>query len=158
MEGLKMDVEQRLKGAGIDLPLPPKPLGAYIEAFRSGPWLLLSGMLPVIDGKPHFVGKVGRELTTQDGYVAARIACLNGLAAAKEALGSLDRVAHVVKLAVYIAAADGYLEHPKAADGASELLRLAFGEEGLSPRIVLGVASIPLGMAVEVELVLEIRD
>jgi enamine deaminase RidA (YjgF/YER057c/UK114 family) len=150
MEERYMLVEQRLKDGGIDLPSPPKPLGAYVEAYRSGNWLLLSGMLPVIDGMPHFIGKVGGELTTQDGYAAARAACLNGLAVAKEALGSLEKVAHVVKLAVYVAVADTFLEHPKAADGASELLRQAFGEEGLSPRIVLGVASLPLGMAVEV--------
>ena len=150
--------EQRLRELGIVLPSPPTPLGAYVEAVRSGNLLFLSGMLPVVDRKPQFVGRVGGELTLEDGRKAAATAALNGLSAAKDFLGSLDNVTAVAKLGVYIATEGDFREHPKVADGASELLEEIFGTDKLSTRIVLGVASLPLGMPIEVELVLEVGN
>lgn len=150
--------EQRLKDLGITLPPPPTPFGAYVEAVKMGKLLFLSGMLPVIDRKPQYIGRVGGELSAEDGRKAAEITILSALAAIKEHLGSLDRVTGVAKLGVYIATEGDFREHPKVADGASELLLKVFGAEMLSGRVVLGVASLPLGMPVEIELVLEVAD
>lgn len=149
--------EQRLEELGIVLPQPPTPLGAYVEAVQSSNLVFFSGMLPVVDRKPQFVGRVGGELTVEDGRKAAATATLNALSAAKEYLGSLDRVTAVVKLGVYIATEGDFREHPKVADGASEILEKVFGKDKLSTRIVLGVASLPLGVPIELELVLEVE-
>jgi enamine deaminase RidA (YjgF/YER057c/UK114 family) len=150
--------EQRLSELGIVLPSPPTPLGAYVEAVRTGNLVFFSGMLPVVERKPQFVGRIGGELSLEDGRNAAATATLNGLSAAKALLGSLDRVAAIAKLGVYIATEGDFREHAKVADGASELLQAIFGTEKLSPRIVLGVASLPLGVPIELELVLEVDD
>lgn len=150
--------EQRLKDLGITLPSPPTPFGAYVEAARIGRLLFLSGMLPVIDRKPQFLGRLGGELSVEEGRKAAELATLSALSAVREHLGSLDKVTGVAKLGVYIATQGDFREHPKVADGASEVLLKVFGEEMLSGRIVLGMASLPLGMPVEVELVLEVAE
>ena len=148
--------EQRLKELAIALPPPPTPFGAYVEAVQIGRLLFLSGMLPVIDRKPQFLGRVGAELSIEEGRKAVEIATLSALSAIKEHLGSLDKVTAVAKLGVYIATAGDFRDHPKVADGASELLLKVFGPELLSGRIVLGMASLPIGVPVEVELVLEV--
>jgi enamine deaminase RidA (YjgF/YER057c/UK114 family) len=148
--------EQRLQDLGITLPSPPTPFGAYIEAVRTGNLVFFSGMLPVVDRMPRFIGRVGGALSVEDGRKAAETATLSALSAAKDYLGSLDKVVRVVKLGVYIATEGDFREHPKVADGASEILLKVFGEEKLSGRIVLGVASLPLGVPIELELVLEI--
>ncbi|MBN9982098.1 MULTISPECIES: RidA family protein [Rhizobium] len=150
--------ERRLQDLGLALPPPPTPLGAYVEAVRTGKLVFFSGMLPVVDRKPRYIGRVGGALTAEDGRKAAETATLSALAAAREYLGSLDRVAKVVKLGVYIATEGDFRDHPKVADGASEMLLQVFGEDKLSGRIVLGVASLPLGVPIELELVLEIED
>jgi enamine deaminase RidA (YjgF/YER057c/UK114 family) len=150
--------DRRLQELGIVLPPPPTPLGAYVEAVRSGKLVFFSGMLPVISREPRYVGRVGGALTAEDGRKAAETATLSALAAARDYLGSLDRVAKVVKLGVYIATEGDFRDHPKVADGASEMLLQVFGEEKLSGRVVLGVASLPLGVPVELELVLEVED
>jgi enamine deaminase RidA (YjgF/YER057c/UK114 family) len=155
---LATGAEQRLKELGIVLPSPPTPLGAYVEAVRSGNLVFFSGMLPIVDRKPQFAGRVGGELTLEDGRKAAATAVLNGLSAAKAFLGSLDHVTAVAKLGVYIATEGDFREHPKVADGASELLEEVFGKDKLSTRIVLGVASLPMGVPIELELVLEVRS
>ena len=148
--------EQRLKDLDITLPPPPTPFGAYVEAVQIGMLLFLSGMLPVVDRKPQFIGRLGGELSVEEGRKAAELAALSALAAVREHLGSLDKVTGVAKLGVYIATAGDFRDHPKVADGASEVLLKVFGPEMLSGRIVLGVASLPLGLPVEVELVLEV--
>lgn len=152
----RVGAEQRLAVLDITLPPPPTPFGSYVEAVRIGNLLFLSGMLPVIDRKPQFLGRVGAELTTEEGRKAAELATLSGLSAVKDHLGSLDKVTGVAKLGVYIATTGAFHDHPRVADGASEVLLKIFGPEMLSGRIVLGVASIPLGLPVEVELIFEI--
>ncbi|MBB3465207.1 RidA family protein [Rhizobium sp. BK377] len=149
--------EARIRETGLVLPPPPTPFGAYVEAVQVGSLLFLSGMLPVVGHTPLYIGRVGSGLSVGDGYDAAKAACLSGLSAARAHLGSLDRIRTVAKLGVYIAASDDFREHPKVADGASELLLSVFGQSRLPPRIVLGVSSIPLGMPLEVELVLDIN-
>lgn len=148
--------EARLQELGITLPQPPTPLGAYVEAVTIGNLVYLSGMLAVAGRETPFVGRVGVELTVEQGRQAAEVASLNALSAVREYLGSLDKVSRVVKLGVYIATAGDFREHPIVADGASEMLVNVFGEEKLSGRIVLGVASLPLGLPIELELVLEV--
>ena len=127
-----------------------------MEAVQIGRLLFLSGMLPVVDRKPQFIGRLGGELSVEEGRKAAELAALSALAAVREHLGSLDKVTGVAKLGVFIATAGDFRDHPKVADGASEVLLNVFGPEMLSGRIVLGVASLPLGLPVEVELVLEV--
>ena len=150
--------EQRLQEFGITLPPPPTPFGAYVEAARTGNLIFFSGMLPVVGHEPKYIGRVGGALTAEEGKKAAETATLSALSAARDYLGSLDRVVRVVKLGVYIATEGDFRDHPKVADGASELLLKVFGEDMLSGRVVLGVASLPLGLPIEIELVLEIED
>jgi enamine deaminase RidA (YjgF/YER057c/UK114 family) len=152
----RASAERRLSNLGIALPPPPTPFGAYVETVRIGNLLFLSGMLPVVGHTPQYVGRVGGALSAEDGRKAAEMACLGALSAAKAYLGSLDKITGVAKLGVYIATEGDFRDHPKVADGASELLLEVFGAGMLSARIVLGVASLPLGMPVEIELVFEI--
>jgi enamine deaminase RidA (YjgF/YER057c/UK114 family) len=120
--------------------------------------VFFSGMLPVVGHEPRYIGRVGGALAAEDGRKAAETATLSALAAARDYLGSLDRVVRVVKLGVYIATEGDFRDHPKVADGASEMLLTVFGEEKLSGRVVLGVASLPLGLPIELELILEVED
>ncbi|MBB2821097.1 RidA family protein [Rhizobium phaseoli] len=150
--------ERRLQELGITLPPPPTPFGAYVEATRTGNLIFFSGMLPVVGHKPRYIGRVGGALTSEEGRKAAETATLSALSAARDYLGSLDSVVRVVKLGVYIATEGDFRDHPRVADGASELLLAVFGKERLSGRVVLGVASLPLGMPIEIELVLEVEE
>jgi enamine deaminase RidA (YjgF/YER057c/UK114 family) len=150
------DAEQRLKELRIELPPAPTPLGAYVEAVQSGTLLFLSGTLPVQGREAKFMGRVGAELGVEDGRRAAQLAALNAIAVARHHLGSLDKVKRVIRLAVLIAATTDFREHPKVADGASELLGSVFGPDKTSTRLVFGVASLPLGLAVALEMILEI--
>ena len=149
--------EGRLKELGIELPQPPQPLGAYVEAVQTGNLLFLSGTLPVEAGKAKYVGRVGAELTLEEGAAATRLAALNSLALAREHLGSLDKVTKVVRLSVALVATPDFQAHPRVADGASELLVSLFGREGISTRAVLGVSSLPLGACVETEILFEVQ-
>jgi len=150
--------EERLEALSIELPLPPSPLGAYVEAVQSGNLLFLSGILPVENGKPRYTGTIGRGMSPEEGREAARLAAVNAIAVAREHLGSLDRVTKVIRLGVSLVAADEFTDHPKVADGASELLSDVFGEGRTSTRIVLGVATLPLGVPVELEVIFEVTD
>lgn len=150
--------EQRLRDLNITLPPVPAPLGAYVEAVKSGNLLYLTGMLPIIGGKPLFFGQVGAELDLEAGRQATYAACLNALATAQKYLGSLDKVSRVVKLGVYVAATKDFKEHAKLADAASELIESVFGRAKTSTRVVLGVSSLPLGLAVELEFVFEVSE
>jgi enamine deaminase RidA (YjgF/YER057c/UK114 family) len=148
--------ERRLKDLGIDLPRPPTPLGAYVEAVQAGNLLFLSGTLPVEGGVPKFLGRIGGELSVEDGRRATRLAALNALAIAKEHLGSLDKVTRVVRLGVSLVTTPDFREHPRVADAASELLLSVFGADKTSTRLVFGMASLPVGVCVVLEVILEI--
>jgi len=140
------------------LPNAPRPLGAYVEAVQSGTLLFLSGTLPIKDGKLQYVGRLGKELDADAGRDALRIATLNALSAAKEHLGSLDRISRVVRVGVYLATSGDFYNQPIVADAASELLRDVFGEIRMSVRSVLGVASLPVGAPVMLEVTFEINS
>jgi len=150
--------ERRLQDLGIMLPNAPHPLGAYVEAVQSGSLLFLSGMLPIKDGKPQHVGRLGQELDADAGRDALRTATLNALSAAKEHIGSLDRVSKVVRVGVYLATSGDFYNQPIVADAASELLRDVFGEDKTSVRSVFGVASLPLGLPVMLEVTFEVNN
>jgi enamine deaminase RidA (YjgF/YER057c/UK114 family) len=152
----KVGAEQRLKDMGIKLPAPPEPFGAYAEAVQTGDLLFISGMLPTEGREARYLGRVGAELDVDAGRKAARLATLNGLAVARQYLGSLDRVKRIVRLGVSIATSGDVRAQPKVADGASELLQDVFGKEKNPSRMVYGVASLPLGAAVEIELIFEV--
>jgi len=151
------NAELRLRELGIELSSPPTPFGAYVEAVKTGNLLFLSGMLPAIGHEPKFVGRLGKELDANAGREAVRVAALNVLSATREKLGSLDKVTHVVRLCIYLATDGDFFDQPKVADAASELFRDVFGEDKTSVRMVLGVASLPLGMPVAVEALLEVE-
>jgi enamine deaminase RidA (YjgF/YER057c/UK114 family) len=148
--------EQRLKELGIELPTPPEPFGIYAEAVQTGNLLFLTGMLPTVGREAKFIGRVGAELDVAAGRAAARLAALNGLAVAKQHLGSLDKVTGIVRLGVLVATSGDVRDQPKVADGASELLQDVFGKEKNPSRLVYGVASLPLGTPVELELIFEV--
>jgi enamine deaminase RidA (YjgF/YER057c/UK114 family) len=150
--------EQRLKELGIKLPAPPQPFGTYAEAVQTGNLLFLTGMLPTEGSGAKFIGRVGAELDVQAGRQAARLAALNALAVARQHLGSLDKVTRIVRLGVSVATEGDVREHPKVADGASELLQDVFGRDKNPSRLVYGVASLPLGTPIELELIFEVSD
>jgi len=145
-------VEQQLKELGIELP-PPEPFGTYAEAVQTGNLLFLTGMLPTEGRGPKFIGRVGAELDVQAGRQAAHLGALNALAVARQHLGSLDKVTRIVRLGVSVATVGDVREHPKVADGASELLQHIFGKDKNPSRMVYGVASLPLATPVELELI-----
>ena len=152
----KITPEENLRDLGIDLPRPPNPLGAYVEVVQTGNLLFLSGTLPLEGGVPKFLGRIGGELSVEDGRRATHLATLQALAAAKEHLGSLDRVRRVVRLAVSLVTTPDFRQHPHVADAASELLANVFGPDKKSTRMVYGAASLALGVCVVVELILEV--
>ena len=148
--------EQRLKELGVELPVPPEPFGIYAEAVQAGNLLFLTGMLPTEKRAARFIGRIGAELDVEAGRNAARLAALNAIAVARQYLGSLDKVTRVVRLGVAVATSGDVREQPKVADGASELLQDVFGKDKNPSRLVYGVASLPLGTPVELELIFEV--
>jgi enamine deaminase RidA (YjgF/YER057c/UK114 family) len=153
----RASAEERLKELGIKLPEPPEPFGTYVEAAQTGNLLFLTGMLPTEGRGAKFVGRVGAELDLEAGRKAAHLAALNGLAVAKKHLGSLDKVTRVIRLGVLVATAGDVRDQPKIADAASDLLQDVFGKDRNPCRMVYGVASLPLGAPVELEIIFEIR-
>ena len=156
-EGSRLvSAEQRLKELGIKLPAPPEPFGTYVEAVQSGNLLFLSGMLPTEGRVAKFIGRVGAELDVDAGREAAKLATLNVLSVARQHLRSLDRVTRIVRLGVSVATSGDVRDHPKVADAASELLQDVFGKDKSPCRLVYGVASLPLGTPVELEVIFEV--
>src|SRR5262250_2767239 len=148
--------EQQLKEFGIELPAPPEPFGTYAEAVQTGSLLFLTGMLPTEGRAAKFIGRVGAELDVETGRKAAYLAALNALAVARQHLGSLDKVTRIVRLGASVATSGDVREQPRVADGASELLQSVFGKDKNPSRLVYGVASLPLGTPVELELIFEV--
>jgi enamine deaminase RidA (YjgF/YER057c/UK114 family) len=148
--------EERLQELGIQLPAPPQPFGTYVEAVLTGNLLFLTGMLPTEGRGAKFIGRVGAELDVEAGRQAAYLAALNALAVARQHLGSLNRVARVVRLGVSVSTSGDVRDQPKVADAASELLQDVFGKDKNPCRLVYGVASLPLGTPVELEVIFEV--
>lgn len=146
---------ERLAELGITLPSVPAPAGAYVTARRTGSLVFTAGQVPVVDGKPAALGKVGAEVDADEAYGLARICALNALAAV-DALVGIDAVTGVVKVVGFVASAPGFTGQPKVVNGASDLLGEVFGDAGRHARSAVGVAELPLGVPVEVELVVEL--
>lgn len=155
---LTASAEQRLEALGMELPAPPEPFGSYVEAVQTGNLLFLSGMLPTEGRSAKFVGRVGAELDVEGGRSAARLAALNVLAVARKHLESLDKVRRIVRLGVSVATVGDVRDQPKVADAASELLQSVFGKDKSPCRLVYGVASLPLGTPVELEVIFEVAE
>ncbi|HEY3899069.1 MAG TPA: RidA family protein [Chthoniobacter sp.] len=145
----------RLRELGLVLPKAPTPLGSYVEASEAGSLLFLSGTLPVVNGKLAIAGRLGENLTVEQGSEAVRIAAMNALAIAHEHLGDLDRVKKLVKLSVTLTTTAEFREHAVVADGASNLFAQIFGTENGHVRVVSGVQSLPIGTPVVVETIFE---
>ncbi len=151
-----MSVEQKLIQLGITLPAPPKPVATYVPAVQAGDLLFLSGVIPFRNGKLTVEGKLGRDLTVEQGYEAARIALLNALAIVRSEIGTLDRVRKVVRLVGHVASAEGFVQQPAVVNGASDLLVRIFDDAGRHARVAIGAAELPLNSPIELELILQI--
>lgn len=151
-----MGAEARLKQLGIELPTPPAPMANYVTAVRVGSLLFLSGHGPLRNGQVTHAGKVGRDLTIEQGQEAARVTGLNLLATARGALGSLDRVRRVVKLLGMVHCAEDFTEHPKVINGCSDLMVEVFGDAGRHARSAVGMGSLPMDIPVEIECIVEV--
>ena len=149
-------IERKLAALGETLPTPPAAVGYYVPVMRTGSLVMTSGQLPSIGKEIPFKGKVGSDLTAEEGHHAARIACLNALAQIRTCVGSLDEIRRVVRLEGFVQSADGFCEQPHVLNGASELLVQLFGEAGKHTRFAVGVNQLPLNAAVEVALWVEV--
>lgn len=152
-----MTPEETLLKLGYALPQPTKPVAAYVPTARTGNLVYVAGQLPFIDGKLPKAGRLGENVTLEEGQTFARQCVLNGLAALKAELGDLSRVKRVVRVGAFIASADSFTDQPKVANGASELLLQVFGDAGRHARAAVGVNVLPLGAPVEVELLVEVQ-
>lgn len=150
-------IDARLKELGIELPPASKPGGNYVPFVRTGNLLFISGQVPMVDGKPAWIGHLGQNITIEEGAAAARVCALAILAQAKVALdGDLDRIRQVVKLTGFVSCTPDFRDPPKVVNGASDLFGEVFGAAGQHARAAVGMASLPSGVAVEVEAVLEV--
>jgi enamine deaminase RidA (YjgF/YER057c/UK114 family) len=153
-----MEIEAKLRQLGFTLPKPPEPVAAYLPAVQVGDLLFLSGTTCYVDGEFLYTGRVGAELTLEEGYAAAQQTALNLLSVTKAELGDLDRVERVVKLNGYVNSAPEFDRQPEVINGASELLEKVFGERGKHARTALGVSTLPAHIPVEIELIVQVRS
>ena len=151
-----MSFEQRVIELGLTVPSPPSPVATYVPFAQVGNLLFLSGVIPVRDGHVIYEGKLGQKFAKEEGYEATKLTLLNALANIRLALGSLDRVKRIVKMTGYVASHEGFTEQPFVVNGASDLLVEIFGDAGRHARVAVGVAELPLGVPVELELIVEV--
>jgi len=155
MSKLMVDAEVKLKELGIILPPAPKPVAAYVPAVTAGSLIFVSGQDCKKNGELLFKGKVGRELSLEQGYAASRQCMINLLAVLKEHVGDLSKVKRIVKLLGFVNSADGFVEQPFVINGASELLIEIFGEKGYHARSALSAKELPFDTPVEIEMIVE---
>jgi len=148
--------EERLERLGIVVPQVQTPLGAYVPAVISGHLIYVSGQLPLVEGELTLKGKVGSEVSVEEGMEAARRASINAIAVLKNELGELDRVERIVKITGYIASAHGFNQQANVLNGASDLFFQVFGESGRHARVAVGVLELPLDSPVEIEVIAEL--
>ena len=152
-----MEIEKRLEELGIALPNAPAPLANYVTVRRSGNLLFMSGAGPFENGKPIITGKLGRELDTEQGYKAARLAGLNLIAQLKNTLGDLDRIRQLVKMLAFVASTPDFTAQPAVINGASDLFVEVFGDAGKHARSAVAIPVLPMDIAVEIELIVEVE-
>ncbi len=150
-----MNFEAKIKELGINIPEAAKPVAAYVPAVKIGDYVYTSGQMPVVSGELKFKGKVGKAVTLEQGYEAAKVCVINCLAAVKSVAGSLDNIEQIIKVVGFVNSAPGFNNQPTVINGASELLSLIFGKAGEHARSAVGVAELPLDAAVEVELIVK---
>jgi enamine deaminase RidA (YjgF/YER057c/UK114 family) len=150
-------VAERIKNQGITIPAVTPPVANYVPVVISGQSLIVSGQLPMKDGKAQFVGKLGQEFTVEQGQECARLCGVNILAQVSAALdGDWSKVKRLVRLGVFVNATDAFVDHPKVANGVSDMMVAVFGDAGKHARAAVGVSSLPFGVAVEVDAIFEL--
>lgn len=150
-------VEKRIEELGLELPVRTGPLANYVSTVRTGNLVFVSGHGPTLEGKPVYQGKVGQDLDLETAYAAAKLTMLNCLASLKIEIGDLDRVKRVVKLLGMVNATPDYTDHPRVINGASDLLVELFGDNGRHARSAVGMGSLPFGIPVEIEMIVEVE-
>ena len=150
-------IEEKISQLGFTLPAAPKPLASYIPAVKVGDLVFTAGQLPIKDGSLAFKGKLGKDLNEDEGKKAAQLCALNCLSVIRNEIESLDKIDRVIKLTVFVNSADGFINHPQVANGASDLIREIFGENGKHVRSAVGVAELPLNAPVEIDMIVKIK-
>lgn len=153
-----MSVEELLKTKGLQLPEVAKPLATYVPAVRAGNLIFTSGQIPIQSGELKYRGQVGLNLSKDDAIQAARVACLNALAAVRSLAGDLDQIKQIVRVNGYVSSADGFTDQPAVVNGASDLLVELFGERGKHSRCAVGVSELPRDSSVEIDLIVELNS
>lgn len=149
-----MNIESNLKALGLELPVVSAPAANYVPAQQAGKLIVVSGQLPMKDGKPQFIGKLGKNVSLEEGQECARLCTLNVLAHLKNMVnGDWSKIGQCVRLGVFVNATEDYVDHPKVANGASDLIVAVFGDKGRHARAAVGVSGLPFGVAVEVEAI-----
>lgn len=150
-------IEEKIIELGFSVPEAPKPLASYIPAVIMNNIIMTAGQIPMVKGELKYKGKVGKDITEEEGQKAAEICLLNCLGAVKSVIGDLDKIERIIKLTVFVNSAEGFTAQPKVANGASELCVKIFGEEGKHVRSAVGVNELPLNAAVEIEMIAKIK-
>ncbi|MDK2901147.1 MAG: hypothetical protein PWR14_51 [Thermosediminibacterales bacterium] len=156
--GAKMSFEKKIKEMGINIPEAPKPVAAYVSAVKIDNYIYTAGQIPFVDGELKYKGKLGKDLSIEEGYEAAKICAINCLGAIKSLIGSLDNIERVVKVTGFVNSAGGFNQQPKVVNGASEFLGQVFGETGSHARSAVGVNELPMDAAVEIEMIVKVKD
>ena len=149
-------IEEKIKQMGITIPEAAKPLAAYIPALQVGNLVMTSGQVPIVGGVIKYQGKVGKDISEEEGKEAAKLCAINCLSAVKSVIGSLDRIKRIVKLTAFVNSAEGFSAQPKVANGASEFIVEIFGDAGKHVRSAVGVNELPLNSAVEIEMIVQV--
>ena len=149
-------IDEKLKSLNIVLPTPPKPAGAYIPVVISDQTVYVSGQIPIENGKVAYKGKVPTEQSLEQAQAAAKVCTINALAQLKAELGNLDRISKIIRVSGFVNSSPEFTDQPKVINAASDLLFEIFGEKGKHSRIAVGVASLPLGSTVEIDMIVEI--
>lgn len=153
-----MQIEARALELGLEIPEPPKPVAAYVPGVRVGNLVYTSGQVPFVKGELKYRGRIGQDLTLEQGNAAAQTCALNCLGVVKSLIGDLDKVERIVKITGFVASADHFTDQAKVMNGASELVAQIFGEKGKHARAALGTNVLPLNSACEVEMIVQVRD
>jgi enamine deaminase RidA (YjgF/YER057c/UK114 family) len=151
-------IEEKISQLGFILPNAPKPLASYVPAIKTGNLVFTAGQLPIKDDSLVFIGKLGIDLNEDEGKKAAQVCALNCLSVIKNEIGNLDNIDKIIKLTVFISSTEGFINHPQVANGASDLIKEIFGEDGKHVRSAVGVAELPLNAPVEIEMICKIKE
>lgn len=150
-------IEDKIKELGFELPEAPKPVAAYVPVLKVDNLVFTAGQIPFVKGELKYKGKLGKDLTIDEGKKAAEVCALNCLAAVRTIIKDLDEIEHIVKLTVFVNCIDGFTNQPQVANGASELLEKIFGGKGKHARSAVGVSGLPLDAAVEIEMIVKVK-